>query len=195
MPTADPSAHSIIAQLRRIADSFARRKPAELSAWLCSGVHLLRFPMSIPKPLADFLRLAHWARCDCHCSAVCARAHSLPPATQITRAASVVNATTFCGTRLRSVLDVRVSDKLKQVKVPVLYLRAARDRVIPRSSSEAGTCCCPSALIVEINGPHFLLMTKPAEWRDRRSDIYDRVRIQDLNPPVKPTCLILSPFL
>jgi len=39
--------------------------------------------------------------------------------------------------RLRSVLGVDVSAQLRAVNVPVLYLRAASDRVVPRAAFAA----------------------------------------------------------
>jgi pimeloyl-ACP methyl ester carboxylesterase len=70
-------------------------------------------------------------------------------------------------TRLRAVLSVDVTDKLKTVKVPVLYLRATHDRVVGRSAWDHIKRSLPSAQLAEVDGPHFLLQAKPVESAKR----------------------------
>jgi pimeloyl-ACP methyl ester carboxylesterase len=65
--------------------------------------------------------------------------------------------------RLKAVLSVNVSEKLSTVRVPVLYLRAAQDRVVPPSASAEVSALRPGAEVVELEAPHFLLQTVPAE--------------------------------
>lgn len=65
--------------------------------------------------------------------------------------------------RLHSVLSVDVSDKLVQVEVPVLYLRASQDRLVPRSASEHIFQLCPKTMLVQLAAPHFLLQAIPSE--------------------------------
>jgi pimeloyl-ACP methyl ester carboxylesterase len=65
--------------------------------------------------------------------------------------------------RLRAVLAVDVSAKLAAVRVPLLYLRAARDRLVPASASTLVTHLSPQAQVVEIEAPHCLLQAAPAE--------------------------------
>jgi pimeloyl-ACP methyl ester carboxylesterase len=62
--------------------------------------------------------------------------------------------------RLRAVLDINVSELLAQVEVPVLYLRASEDRLVPRPASAALTAM-PRLRVVEVQGPHFLLQARP----------------------------------
>jgi pimeloyl-ACP methyl ester carboxylesterase len=45
----------------------------------------------------------------------------------------------------------------------MLVLQAGRDLVIPRSATEWILQCAPHALRIEIDGPHLLLQTRPAE--------------------------------
>lgn len=66
-------------------------------------------------------------------------------------------------TRLRSVLSVDVSAQLAVVRVPVLYLRATHDRVVPAAASQLISRLKPDTRIVEIDAPHFLLQAAPAE--------------------------------
>lgn len=65
--------------------------------------------------------------------------------------------------RARAALSVDVSDELRRIQVPVLYLRAAHDRVVPRSSSEHIAIRANNVRIVEFEAPHFLLQTLPSE--------------------------------
>jgi pimeloyl-ACP methyl ester carboxylesterase len=65
--------------------------------------------------------------------------------------------------RLAAVLSVDVSTQLSEVKVPILYLRAASDRLVPPSASELISQCAPATRMVELNAPHFLLQAAPAE--------------------------------
>jgi pimeloyl-[acyl-carrier protein] methyl ester esterase len=68
--------------------------------------------------------------------------------------------------RLHAVLAVDMSAKMEKVKVPVLYLRATHDRVVPHSASTHIALLCPQTKFVEIDAPHFLLQAKPKEGAD-----------------------------
>lgn len=63
--------------------------------------------------------------------------------------------------RLRSVLDVDVTSQLQQIQVPILYLRASEDRVVPAAASELISRTNARAKVVVIEGPHALLQTNP----------------------------------
>lgn len=65
--------------------------------------------------------------------------------------------------RLRGLLLVDVSAKLREVKVPVLYLRALQDRLVPRGASKLVSQLCPQAEVVSLDAPHFLLQALPSE--------------------------------
>ena len=65
--------------------------------------------------------------------------------------------------RLRAVLSVEVSTKLKAVNVPLLYLRAKHDQVVPVSALTQIQRIFPSTQVVSIQAPHFLLQTAPNE--------------------------------
>jgi pimeloyl-[acyl-carrier protein] methyl ester esterase len=62
--------------------------------------------------------------------------------------------------RLRAILDIDVSALLPRVDVPLLYLRASADSLVPPSASAAFTAV-PQLRLVEIEGPHFLLQACP----------------------------------
>jgi pimeloyl-ACP methyl ester carboxylesterase len=65
--------------------------------------------------------------------------------------------------RLRAVLSVDVSVKLEKVKVPVLYLRASQDRIVPLAASELITKFCSHSKMIELETPHFLLQAAPLD--------------------------------
>lgn len=63
--------------------------------------------------------------------------------------------------RLRSVLTVDASERLSNVDVPVLCLRATRDRLVPRAAADWIQTVLPQTRIVDVDGPHGLLQTLP----------------------------------
>ena len=65
---------------------------------------------------------------------------------------------TLCG-RLQAVLSVDVVSNLAEIRVPMIYLRASKDRLIPSKRSRAFSAA--SANVIEIEAPHFLLQAKP----------------------------------
>lgn len=65
--------------------------------------------------------------------------------------------------RLKAVLTVDVSAELSAVKVPVLYLRASHDRLVPTDASRLVAELNSLTQVVEILGPHLLLQAAPGE--------------------------------
>lgn len=63
--------------------------------------------------------------------------------------------------RIRAVCEVDCSEKLQRVPVPILYLRASLDRIVPRGASKRVKRLAASARIVEIDAPHYLLQARP----------------------------------
>jgi pimeloyl-[acyl-carrier protein] methyl ester esterase len=75
--------------------------------------------------------------------------------------------------RLEFVAHVNVSDELRRVAVPILYLRAKRDRVVLRAAGEYIKRVRPDTELVEFDAPHLLLQTIP---QDARSAIQNFAR-------------------
>ena len=65
--------------------------------------------------------------------------------------------------RLNAVLAVDVSSKLAAQRVPILYLRAQRDRLVPAAASELIARLAPHAVFALVDAPHSLLQTNPVE--------------------------------
>ena len=64
--------------------------------------------------------------------------------------------------RAQEALAVDASALLARVKIPLLYLRAGEDRLIPKSVGDGVAAQAPQTQIVELPAPHFLLQTLPA---------------------------------
>lgn len=65
--------------------------------------------------------------------------------------------------RMRAVLAVDVRSRLAACEVPVLYLRAKRDLLVPPGAANVVASINPAAKVVEFDAPHFLLQTMPQE--------------------------------
>ena len=65
--------------------------------------------------------------------------------------------------RIAALLAVDASAALARVRLPILVLQAGHDLVIPRSATQWILETAPHAQLVEIDGPHLLLQTRPEE--------------------------------
>lgn len=63
--------------------------------------------------------------------------------------------------RVSAVLAVNHLPLVARIKVPMLYLRATADRLIPEAAGRAIVDARPDTEWVEIDAPHFLLQTEP----------------------------------
>lgn len=65
--------------------------------------------------------------------------------------------------RLQSVLEVDVSAKLARLDLPILYLRASKDWVVPKTTSIHTLQTNPKVQEVTLRAPHYLLQAIPEE--------------------------------
>jgi hypothetical protein len=65
--------------------------------------------------------------------------------------------------RLQAVQEVDVRTELKECRIPLLCLRAIRDRLISRACHQHMLSVRPDMKVVEIDSPHFLLQRRPHE--------------------------------
>src|SRR5271154_250751 len=63
--------------------------------------------------------------------------------------------------RLEAIASIDVSEKLRRVAVPTLYLRARHDRVVSRASGDYIRKIPPNVEIAELDAPHLLLQAVP----------------------------------
>jgi pimeloyl-ACP methyl ester carboxylesterase len=72
--------------------------------------------------------------------------------------------------RLKAVLKVDVREAARLMRQPLLYLRAAQDRVVPSTSAREIALARADAKILTLDGPHCLLQTAPrAAWQAIRA--------------------------
>lgn len=65
--------------------------------------------------------------------------------------------------RLRAVVSVDVTRELAAIDVPILYLRARHDHVVPGHAAELVKRVQPGARLVDVDAPHFLLQAAPEQ--------------------------------
>ena len=65
--------------------------------------------------------------------------------------------------RLRAIAVVDMRDRLANVAVPILYLRASHDRVVPKSAGNLIVRIKPETTLVTVKAPHFLLQVGISE--------------------------------
>jgi pimeloyl-[acyl-carrier protein] methyl ester esterase len=65
--------------------------------------------------------------------------------------------------RIAALLAVDETKALARIRIPTLVLQATADHVVPRVASQDMLRTLPSARHIEIDGPHLLLQTRPAE--------------------------------
>jgi len=56
-----------------------------------------------------------------------------------------------------------MSKELSQLAIPVMYLRASHDRVVPRAASELISSILRDIQVKTLAGPHFLFQVAPVE--------------------------------
>lgn len=77
--------------------------------------------------------------------------------------------------RLRAVVSVDVTRELAEIDVPILYLRATHDYVVPAGAAELIRGIKPGAHVVDVDGPHFLLQAAPEKAAQLVAEFIDGV--------------------
>jgi pimeloyl-ACP methyl ester carboxylesterase len=65
--------------------------------------------------------------------------------------------------RLRAVLACDVRADLSKVVIPMLYIRATKDRLVHRNCLEGIQAILPRTAVVELDGPHLILQREPKQ--------------------------------
>jgi pimeloyl-ACP methyl ester carboxylesterase len=63
--------------------------------------------------------------------------------------------------RLRAVLDIDVEMQARSLAMPVLYLQASRDHLVPAGAAAVVQQCCPQTVVHSLDAPHCLLQAVP----------------------------------
>lgn len=129
-----------------LCSSFARN-PLPLLAPFRSAIRFAPVT-ALPMALLSFFVLGRFATSSRRDSLALALARVAP---------SVLRA------RASAALSVDVSALLQDIKVPVLYLRASEDRVVPKPSSKLVESLVADIRVVELTAPHFLLQVAPSQ--------------------------------
>lgn len=144
-----------------VAAMVAARQPPNLRALvLCATfVRNPRPGVSLASPLTRFLPMSRtWARL----SSPLLIGTGAPVALRDTYVESVGGLPSrVLQARLREVLSVDVSDRLARVSVPVLYLRATRDRLVPPAAGKWISILRPDVQTIDIDAPHGMLQAAP----------------------------------
>ena len=146
-----------------IAISLAAAGPAGLRGvvLVCS---FARSPVWAPRSLRPLISLLPVWLVPLRVAAAVLLGRSQSPTLRARLRSAIANVKpTVWRARLGAVLSTDVTALLSKVHVPLLYLRAAHDRVVPRSASELISQFFPKARVVELDCSHFLLQAKPAE--------------------------------
>jgi len=77
--------------------------------------------------------------------------------------------------RLRAVVSVDVTRELAAVDVPVLYLRATHDHVVPACAAKLIKSIKPEMRVVDVDAPHFLLQAAPEKAAGLVAEFIDGV--------------------
>jgi pimeloyl-ACP methyl ester carboxylesterase len=146
-----------------IAIRIAARSPAGLVAVVLCGTFAKNpFPwLWWARPLAAYLplkSLPRWVRAPLMWGST---SPQRAPA-QMERAMAGVSPAVI-RRRIAALLAVDESAALGAIRLPTLVLRARRDRVISRAATQWILKILPRTRLVEIDGPHLLLQTRPAE--------------------------------
>lgn len=76
--------------------------------------------------------------------------------------------------RLNEAIKVDFSDKLANIKVPILYLRARHDRLVPASASRLILNLAKNVALVELDAPHLLLQIAAQEAATRINQFIEK---------------------
>lgn len=80
--------------------------------------------------------------------------------------------------RIREVHTCNKEDLLGAIGVPVLYLRASNDRLIPKKTASEIASNIQQCNVIDMEGPHMLLQAKPVETSKAVSNfIHDLQRV------------------
>jgi len=145
-----------------IAISIAASRPPHLIG-LILCVTFARNPLPVLGPMPWLLPLVPFGLAPMRViSAVLLGRFATPPLIEAMRVTFVEVPTKTFKARLGAVARIDMRPALANVDVPVLYLRATEDRLVPRGCADAIARVATQTRIVDIEAPHTLLQVAPA---------------------------------
>jgi pimeloyl-ACP methyl ester carboxylesterase len=146
-----------------IAVNIAATQPPNLKALILVGTFVLS-PVSIPKMLRGLACSfpASWLPFNLITRFLLANHKKPDILSRLKEILSGIPDTVF-RERLLSILNVDVCQALVNINVPILYIRATQDKIVPKTASELIVSLQPNTKIIEIDGPHFILQTQPEQ--------------------------------
>lgn len=165
-----------------LALMLAARRPAGLrGVVLCAS--FVRFPLPVPDRWRGMVRpwMFRHQPLWLVSLALLGRHEWGPLGRQLRQAVRSVSPAAMAA-RARAVAGVDVTGHLRDCPVPVLYLRASRDRVVRPSCWELVRSVRPDAHVAVLPGPHLILQVAPAESAAALAAFCDRV-VASHQPP------------
>jgi pimeloyl-ACP methyl ester carboxylesterase len=92
------------------------------------------------------------------------------------QAMAKVSATTLRA-RVSAILAVDCGALLRRVRVPMLYMQASADRLVPRSALRKIERIRPDIQVAQFDAPHFLLQTRPELAAGTARSFISKVRL------------------
>ena len=138
--------------------TFVRNPRPALSVfgWL---VNVLSVKLA-PRAAIDFFMLGRYSNCAARSA--------------LTTAIGQLSAPTLRA-RLRAILSIDISSALTRLQIPVLYLRATDDRLVPARSADQISGVLPAMVVADMPGPHSLLQACPVSAADAVAAFLRRV--------------------
>jgi pimeloyl-ACP methyl ester carboxylesterase len=144
-----------------IAVSLAAEKPdGLLGVVLCNT--FVRSPLPMLSPLRKLARIMPFGLAPLPAmDYFLLGGHSTPNLKLALAAALAKVSTRALQARMEAVMAVDVSDKLRAVEVPMIYLQATHDRLVSSASALHLQAQCPGMQLLTLDGPHCLLQASP----------------------------------
>jgi pimeloyl-[acyl-carrier protein] methyl ester esterase len=77
--------------------------------------------------------------------------------------------------RLQEIIQIDVSRDLAKITLPLLYIQAKQDRLVPPSALLRIKKIQPQIEVAQIGGPHFLLQTRPELVSEKLITFFNRL--------------------
>jgi len=146
-----------------VAIALAAEKPSGIRGLILSAT-FVRNPLPWAGPLVPLLRVLPVTGATASLmTRVLLRSFSTPTLRATISASLAQMSPSTIRARLRAIAAINVSTELAAVSVPIMYLRAEHDLVVPQAAGGLVSNIAPQTRTVSIHAPHFLLQTSVGE--------------------------------